>query len=477
MTFDSLIFGLFLLASFFIYYIIPSKARWVFLLCLSIAFYGSYNLYYIPLLIGTSLITYGGGIFVEKNEGPKKKVYLVLSILIPILCLCFFKYFNFFSTNINEILRLWDNDSKPLILNIALPIGISFYSFQTVGYLIDIYRGDIKAERHLGKYLTFICFFPQITAGPIARGKDLLPQFSKELSFNYEDVTYGLKLMSWGYFKKLAIADNYSLYVNSIYDSMTSHTGLSLIMATVMYTIQIYCDFSGYSDIAIGIARIFGIKLNINFNSPYFATSIKEFWSKWHISLSTWFRDYLYIPLGGNRKGKFRTNLNLLITFLVSGLWHGSAWTFVIWGGVHGVGQITEKFLHLTKKSSNTIVNIVRWLFTFVFISFAWSFFRANTLSDIRHLYANCFVGLSSPISYIRAAYEDLSLTRYSLVYLSFPLLILGLFDWNNTKFDVIERISSLKLVPRWCIYVLLVLLILFLYPVGAGHQFIYFKF
>lgn len=481
MAFSSFSFGLFLLIAFLIYYAIPSQKRWAFLLCVSVLFYMSYTPYHVLILGFITLITYVSAIKIESsNSRPAQKLWFSIALTSCLGVLIFFKYFNFFSTSITSIARVFLPDMQPVILNLLLPAGISFYTFQSLGYLIDVYRGQTRAERHFGIYAIFVSFFPQILSGPIGRGNRLLPQYHSTINFNYNDITYGLKLMAWGYFKKLAIADTYCLYVDSIYNSIEQYQGLSLLLATLMFTIQIYCDFSGYSDIAIGTARLFGIHLDINFKSPYFASSIKEFWSRWHLSLSQWFRDYIYIPLGGNKKGTRRAYLNLLITFLVSGLWHGANWTYVLWGTLHGIGQIIEKMLHLDKTITSPkpiALKILRTLLTFIFCSFAWAFFRANHVRDIGYLFSHFLIGISNPITYLKTAYTDLSLSWHSFFFLLIPLIPLTLFDYFSLRLNVIDKISSLSLSKRWAIYICFVLFVILLLPAGSGHQFIYFQF
>lgn len=332
MLFNSIAFAIFLPIVFIVYWFLPDKYRWIVLLVASYYFYMSWNPKYIILIMAVTFISYIASLLLEKErQFNQRKTILVGSSIICIGLLIFFKYTNFISQSIANICGVFSVEYSPLMLNIVLPVGISFYTFQAISYIIDVYRGNIKAERHIGKYAAFVSFFPQLVAGPIERTNHLLPQIEEKHEFNYSQATYGLKLMAWGFFKKIVIADTLSKYVSAVFDSPRQFRGFSLVLATLFFSIQIYCDFSGYSDIAVGTAKLFGIDLMTNFKSPYFSCSIKEFWSRWHISLSTWFRDYVYIPLGGNR---VRHKLNLLITFLVSGLWHGANWTFVIWGGV-----------------------------------------------------------------------------------------------------------------------------------------------
>ena len=344
MLFNSLSYGVFLPITFAIYWVLPHKYRWGLLLVASYYFYMSWNAKYVILIFATTFVSYAAARMIAKeNRQIYRRTILVVSLMICLGLLIYIKYFVFLSNSVIAVLNMFSLQLHPITLKIVLPVGISFYTFQTVSYVIDVYRKKVEPERHFGIYATFVSFFPQLVAGPIERTENLLPQIKSKKTFNYEQATYGLKLMAWGYFKKMAIADVVARYVDIAYTSLPLRTGFDFAVAIFFFTIQIYCDFSGYSDIAVGCAKLFGIDLMTNFKSPYFSFSIKEFWSRWHISLSTWFRDYVYIPLGGSRCSKLRADLNLLITFLVSGLWHGANWTFVLWGGINGGAQILEK--------------------------------------------------------------------------------------------------------------------------------------
>ena len=299
-----------------------------------------------------------------------------------------FKYFNFVNESLADFLQIFSIQFSPHVLKVLLPVGISFYTFQTLSYTIDVYRGKIKPEKHLGIFAVDVSFFPPLVAGPIERASNLMPQFFEKYDFNYERVTNGLKLILWGFFKKIVVADGLAVFVDQVYGSTASFSGPALILATVFFSFQIYCDFSGYSDIAIGSAQVMGYKLMDNFKAPYSARSIAEFWQRWHISLYSWFKDYLYIPLGGNRSGKIKTYRNLMIIFIISGLWHGANWTYIIWGALHGFYLVVSK---ITEKTRQTIINyskinklpFIYGLFqmgiVFLLVCFAWIFFRANS--------------------------------------------------------------------------------------------------
>lgn len=336
MLFNSFEFLLFFPIVCIIYFLLRDN-RWrvPFLLVASYYFYMNWKPIYALLIMTSTVLTYGCGLLVEKYADNKRrqKLYLVVSLVINFAILFFFKYYNFINESIFSVLELAGLRWPVPNLDVLLPVGISFYTFQAVGYSIDVYRGTIKAEKSFLTYALFVSFFPQLVAGPIERAKNLLPQFHEEHMFSYDNAVEGFKQMIWGFFMKLCVADVISEYVNAVYNNVPQHNGTSMLIATILFTFQIYCDFGGYSNIAIGAAKVMGFRLMENFNRPYLSLNIKEFWKRWHISLSSWFMDYVYIPLGGNRVSYPRHLLNLAITFLVSGVWHGANWTFVLWGG------------------------------------------------------------------------------------------------------------------------------------------------
>lgn len=479
MLFNSLAFAVFLPIVFALYWLLPHRFRWVLLLAASYYFYMSWNVKYVTLILFTTLASYLAALLIEKqtNRRAKKAVLAVTSVLC-LSVLFFFKYFNFVNTSLCELLSLFAIKLNPVTLNILLPVGISFYTFQTLSYVIDVYRGDIDAEHHLGYYATFISFFPQLVAGPIERAENLLPQIKAEHSFDYGQATYGLKLMAWGFFKKLVIADTLSPCVSAVYNAPQGTSGFGLVLATFFFTMQIYCDFSGYSDIAIGTSKLMGIELMTNFKSPYFSQSIKEFWSRWHISLSTWFRDYIYIPLGGNRVGKLRHAINLLATFLISGLWHGANWTFIIWGGIHGFAQVAETALtHKKNKTPSHVGKFVRTFAIFSFVAFAWIFFVSNSIEDAVYVITHMFAGITSPVSYLHDGFILVGLDKLSSFWIIASLALLAIYDYCSLQYDVIESISSKKVVIRWAVYVLFMLYMLCNLPVSNATEFIYFQF
>ena len=330
MLFNSCEYLIFLPVVFALYWLFPQKYKWILLLGASYYFYMSWKAEYLALIVFVTVVSYAAAFLIENTRSILgRRIILIIGILISLSLLFVFKYFNFIALSINGVLESFRREARIPLLEVILPVGISFYTFQTMSYVVDVYRGKVSAEKNLGIYATFVSFFPQLVAGPIERTSNLLPQIKRNHYFEYSKAVYGMRLMLWGYFKKLVIADNLSPFVERVFNDPYSYNGFALLLSTIFFTFQIYCDFSGYSDIAIGTAKLFGIDLMTNFKSPYYSTSIKEFWSRWHISLSTWFKDYVYIPLGGNRVSKLRNYFNYLITFLISGLWHGANWTFV----------------------------------------------------------------------------------------------------------------------------------------------------
>ena len=415
---------------------------------------------------------------IERAHGSNKKLFLTLSLIANIGVLAFFKYYNFFIENVNSLLDQTGLglDFSFSLLHIILPIGLSFHTFQAMSYTIEVYRGNQKAEKHFGIYALYVMFWPQLVAGPIERPQNILHQFHEKKSFSYENLVKGLRIMLWGFFIKLVIADRLALYVNAVYNNVNEHSGITIFIATVFFAFQIYCDFAGYSYIAIGGARVMGFKLMTNFNRPYFAKSIDEFWKRWHISLSTWFKDYLYIPLGGNRVGIPRWFFNLLFVFLLSGFWHGASWTFIIWGGLNGIYLIfgiLKKKANLEnilgeKLSQNRIVNSLRMLVTFLLICFSWIFFRANSVSD-------AFLGIKKIISLHGPLFtsSDPALVPYCLFAIASLLIIEYKDEYYVDKFSFFDNRS---IIVRFTSYIFTILLILML-GVFDGSQFIYFQF
>ena len=477
MLFNSMAFAIFLPIVFILYWMLPHKYRWILLLSASYYFYMSWNAKYIVLIVFTTIISYTAARLLENEDNPtKKKIVLGLAAFLCLGVLFFFKYFTFFNNTIVKTLSAFSLKLHPLTLDILIPVGISFYTFQTLSYVIDVYREKIKAEHHFGIYATFIAFFPQLVAGPIERTENLMPQIKREQYFDYEKATYGIKLMAWGFFKKLAIADVVARYVNAVFNSPRNYNHFDLIIVSLFFTVQIYCDFSGYSDIAIGTAKLMGIDLMTNFKSPYFSTSVKEFWNKWHISLSTWFRDYVYIPLGGNRCSAYRHSFNLLITFLISGLWHGANWTFVIWGGIHGAAQVIENTLEkwLSPFRQTKAGKIIAMIVVFIFCDIAWIFFRADSLSEAFYIINHIFCDIGNFSTF---GQSNLEISKINLLLICINVSVLAVFDFFSLRNDVIRWISERKIIIRWSLYLILIWMILITLPLSDESEFIYFQF
>jgi alginate O-acetyltransferase complex protein AlgI len=396
MLFNSLQFLIFFPVVTLLYFLLPQAWRWLLLLPASCFFYMAFYPPYILVLFSIILIDYFAGILIHKSPAAKKKHFLLLSLVANLGVLAFFKYFDFFAGNINDLLVLLHLHVHPVpFLHILLPLGLSFHTFQAMSYTIEVYRGHQAPERHPGIYALYVMFYPQLVAGPIERPQRLLPQFRERHAFDSTLLLQGLRLMLWGFFKKLVIADRLAIYVNVVFRDPGHYHYLNLLLAVLFFSIQIYCDFSGYSDIAIGAARTIGFRLTDNFNRPYFATNIRRFWQRWHISLSSWFRDYVYIPLGGSRKGALQSAFIIVLVFVLSGLWHGANWTFLLWGLLHGGYLLLYLLIRKREHGRNApgvVRNIIGALVTFILVSFAWVFFRANNLHDaflvIRHLFS-----------------------------------------------------------------------------------------
>lgn len=506
MLFNSLQFLLFFIVVTLLYFSLSWGWRWRLLLVASCYFYMVFQPAYILILFLTIVIDYFAGIWIERTGTPAsghkaRRWLLIISLISNIGILAFFKYLGFFTENVaglfdaaglSSLADSVTNVSNRLFVGVLrifgesgiasykdnmgiLPIGLSFHTFQAMSYTIEVYRGHQKAERNFGIYALYVMFYPQLVAGPIERPQNVLHQFHTYFPYNFENVKAGLMQMAFGFFKKCVIADRLALMVDHAYGNPGQHTGTTLLVATFFYTIQIYCDFSGYSDIAIGAARVMGFTLMENFRNPYIAQSITDFWRRWHISLSTWFRDYLYIPLGGNRKGEFRRNVNQLAVFLASGLWHGPNWTYVIWGGLHGFYQVTaglrDKHLPWLKLPVNpeapgwqrTPRVLLHMLFTFVLVMLTWVFFRAKSVHDA-FLILGKIVTLSptEPIS-----------TPLNSLEMGFCLLLIVLL-WVKEYFYLYIPTRN---TARFYVLMTLILLVTYFFGVFTSNQFIYFQF
>ena len=499
MLFNSYDFLIFFPIVVFLYFLIPQRFKYIWLLITSYYFYMGWNAKYAILLLISTVITYISGLLMDMVEQKMKaipervitwkKLIVAGSFASNLSILFFFKYFDFAVMNINRVLSILNVELITTHFDVLLPVGISFYIFQALSYTMDMYRGDIYAEKNFLKYALFVSFFPQLVAGPIERSKNLLRQLNEEHSFSYAKMCDGLMLMIWGYFMKLVIADRIAILVDTVYAPNAMYDGKYVLLASVLFAVQIYCDFAGYSTIAVGAAKVMGFELMENFNCPYFAETVSEFWRRWHISLSSWFRDYLYIPLGGNRKGTVRKYMNTMVVFLVSGLWHGAQWSYVIWGGLNGLYQVVGGLLTPFKKKfakkmptieNSVFMKIARTVVTFILVDFTWIFFRANSLKDGLTLIGRLFE-INNPKLLENGALFDLGLNRQNFVVLIIAMMILLIADiakYNQIK--VRERILNANIVIRWSIIVISVVSILIFGIWGSGYQatnFIYFQF
>lgn len=468
MLFNSLQFLIFLPIVVGLYYLLPHKFRWVLIFVASCYFYMAFVPKYILILFLIILIDYFSALAIERSQSKAKLAYLVGSLVANVLLLCFFKYFNFLNENLLGVFSLFGKEFHPINLDIILPIGLSFHTFQSMSYTIEVYRGKQKAEKHIGYFANYVLFFPQMVAGPIERYETLGNALKVEQKPLYQNLSDGFKLILYGLFIKMTIADNIAPFVNQIYSDPLKYSSSEVLAAVFLFSFQIYADFFGYSTIALGCAKLLGINIMDNFKTPYLAKSVSEFWTRWHISLSTWFRDYLYIPLGGNRVKLSRWAFNILVVFTVSGLWHGANWTFVVWGALHGVMLLLEKYFSLIFKfkikEKWSVLNAALTLKTFVITSFIWIFFRAENFEKAKNV--------------IKAIVKNHSIQPSDLT-LTLPLIFAGLlilFDFflYNSRID--KQLNSLKMTYRWAIYTVLIFC-LFAFSGTQKFTFIYFQF
>lgn len=480
MLFQSIEFLIFLPIVFLLYWFVFKRLKYQNMLVLiaSYVFYGWWDWRFLILIAITSALSYLSGILIKKfDDSPKKTKWIsVGNIILNLLILCVFKYFNFFVGSFVQLFNLFGMHLDWASASIILPVGISFYTFQALSYTIDVYRKKIKPTRDAVAFFAYISFFPQLVAGPIERSTNLLPQFQKERTFTCENGVSGLRQMLWGFFKKIVIADQCAKYVDVVFADYASQNGNTLLLAVFLFSIQIYADFSGYSDIAIGTAKLFGIKLMRNFNNPYFSRDIAEFWRRWHISLTTWFRDYVYIPLGGSRVSKAKIIRNTFIIFLLSGLWHGANWTFIAWGSYHAILFLP---LILLEKNRKYITNInenqwlpnvkelLQMLITFILVAIGWIFFRSTTISDAFAFIQNIF----NP-----TVLDSVLLVKgLNINILLIFILIMALFEWFNRNREFGFEISKWNIVVRHILYWALLFAIIFY--IAENESFIYFQF
>lgn len=494
MQFNSAEFMLFFPVAIFVYFVVPKKFRSVWLLAASYYFYMGWNYKYIVLILFSTVVTFASALVLEKCQtDTQKKFMLFFALASNLALLALFKYANFFIANVNRVLNFTINAELGWHFKYALPVGISFYTFQALGYIIDVYRGDIKAEKNFITYALFVSFFPQLVAGPIERSKNLLGQFQKIKKinlWNLERFSSGAILMIYGFFLKMVIADRIAVLVDFVFDGFTNFGTVELVAAAIGFAFQIYCDFASYSMIAIGAAKIMGFSLMENFNTPYFALSVSDFWRRWHISLSSWFRDYVYFPLGGNKKGKMRTYLNKMTVFILSGVWHGAAWHFVAWGFLHGSIQV---FSDVTKTGRTKIVELLKiktevfsWKFlkvatTFVFVCLAWIFFRANSLKSAVKFILRIFKNPNPWILFNGGIY-NLGLDRIEMNILFFALLFMFAVEILRYKQKVLldKFLLSQNLWFSWAVSIALIVVIIIFGRYGFSvdlKEFIYFQF
>ena len=466
MLFQTWTFLIFFLVVFGVYLLVKgTPLRYAWLLGASYFFYALWEPYYLILLIASTAIDYWAVKFMENSS--RKKLWVAASIVSHLAILGFFKYGVFFTDNVNSLLSFinagyrfpYPGSLLPAGFKYILPVGISFYTFSAMTYTIDFYRGQIEREKSFLRLATFVSFFPRLMAGPIERAKNLLGQIHRPAKISGGDITDGLSLFVVGLFKKVAVADYLAQYVNTVYDAPAQHESLGLVLATFAFAWQIYFDFSGYTDMARGIARIFGFRLTLNFDNPYLATSLRDFWRRWHISLSNWFRDYLYIPLGGNRKGEVRTCVNVFVTMVICGFWHGASWNFIIWGALHGLGNFVSRLLERSEVYQEKIPKLVKQIWVFVFVSFAWIFFRAQSLDDALLIISRIFgSGFADPRFPLLAAGLILSMWVYAFLY--------------ESRLRPILRSQ-----PARIGLVVLMLIYISIFAGSGGHGFIYLQF
>ena len=467
MLFNSLHFFIFFIIVTLGYWSLGWAGRWRLLLFASCYFYIIFQPVYILILFFTIIIDYFAGIWLEKTEGEQRKWLLILSIISNVGILAFFKYYHFLFDNLSYILGFLQVKNPLPIFSFILPIGLSFHTFQAMSYTFEVYRGNQKAEKHFGIYALYVMFYPQLVAGPIERPQNVLHQFHETHQYDWEKVKSGLMMMAWGLFKKVVIADRLAMVVDFAYKNPSEQTGVTLLVATFFYTFQIYCDFSGYSDIALGSARVMGFDLMENFRTPYFSTSISEFWKRWHISLSTWFRDYLYIPLGGNRVTEWRRYFNQFFVFMVSGLWHGAAWTFVIWGSLHGFylifAVLRNKYLPKLSLPNNLFGKSINLVSTFILVMLAWVFFRVkNTQDGLLIIKKICNLSFSQSFN-----------TPLNTIEMWLSLGLITFLLWKEYRYFNINTQNTQKFFGLSALFILAI----YFFGVFETNQFIYFQF
>lgn len=478
MLFNTSAFLVFFPVVTLLYFPLPYKVRWIWLLVASCFFYMYFRPVYILILAAVIAVDFSAGIFIERAGGNNKKKFLALSLAANLGILFIFKYYNFFDLSLSDLLH-YGQPIAPL-LRLALPIGLSFHTFQAMSYTIEVYRGRQRAERHLGLYALYVMFYPQLVAGPIERPQHLLHQFREKHDFDYDRVVSGLKLMMWGLFKKAVVADRLADITDRVFLTPQKYAGTTACVAVIFFAFQIYCDFSGYSDMAIGSARVMGFRLMRNFNRPYISTGFADFWRRWHISLSSWFRDYVYIPLGGSRVALPRRLMNIMIVFLLSGLWHGASWTFVIWGALHGLYYIGELILNKATGMGRPFRSLLlpRRIMTFLLVTAAWIFFRAETTAKAGIILRKI---AQAPAEWLRpgryaALIADIPTSLYRLMLCVLSIGMLGAVQQYHETYNINKTLQRQPRYARWLAYYT-VLMIIFFFGVFEKREFIYFQF
>lgn len=491
MLFNSVPFLIFFPLVLAVHFVLPKKVRYLWLLVASYYFYMCWNPAYALLMLTSTAITYASGLLISRarENGRSAKGFVAASFALNLAILFFFKYYQFAAESLMAMLGRFGISWKAPVLDVLLPVGISFYTFQALSYTMDVYRGEIEAEPNFFRYALFVSFFPQLVAGPIERSKSLLNQLRQTPAFDPDNVKNGALMMLWGYFQKMVIADRAAVLVDHVFANYQGYAGYSLAVAVAVFAVQIYCDFGGYSAIAIGAAKVLGVDLMQNFRQPYFALSVSEFWRRWHISLSSWFRDYLYIPLGGSRRGMLRRYLNVMITFLLSGLWHGANWTYVIWGGLNGLYQVIGDLKNRLLKK----LNIDQWikrecfsyrlfqrLITFGLIGVTWVFFRAESIAEALDYLRQMF-SVNNPWIFFDETLYTLGLTRLELGILLCSIgVLLGVDIAHEHGVSLRRKLGEQNLAFRWLVYIAVIVFILIYGVYGPGYnaaQFIYFQF
>lgn len=483
MLFNSFNFLIFFIVTTLMYFVLPQRLRVVMLLVASCIFYMFFIPKYILILFLTILVDYTAGIYIERTVGRKRKLWMVGSIVTTCLILFFFKYYNFFIDNVNLVFLALQGREKFDPLNIILPIGLSFHTFQSLSYVFEVYYGRQKAEKNFIIYSLYVMYYPQLVAGPIERPQNLLHQFHQSHIWDTNRVISGLQMIFWGLVKKMLIADRLAVFVNYAFDNSTELQGFQLLLAAYFFAFQIYCDFSGYSSIALGASRIMGIELMTNFRTPYLSVSIREFWSRWHISLSTWFRDYLYIPLGGNRKSTSRTIINQFVVFSVSGFWHGASWTFIVWGVLHAFYVVAEWLIYGVNKVAETSQNIIgrfvtllKWALTFHLVVFAWIFFRADSIQSAVNYIKGIFNFNKSQIGLHMLPVKDYPYTS-EFIFSLLAIVLLFTLEWLHTRVNLYKLLNSKPWLIQTVIYIALIGVFLTLAMFHSAQDFIYFQF